>query len=316
MTTNTTSTDTISTDTPSGDASHGDTSPGDTTTIWLAPSAIEPNPFNPRRYFGETEIAELAASIREQGLLQPILVRPLARKHKGITHQLVLGERRWRALLLLEWESVEARCRPLSDAESAAAALTENIQRQDITDYEEAAGLLTVIEQSEKEGRPLGVTALMQRFGKSETYIRNRLGLFDLKPDVQELTKRHRMVMSSAYKINKVPDAQTRRELIELVDNGASFKTIESQIEQLKADTRWRRDSQRPPDPTTRAALQSQQARLSEAQKQVETALAEADRHLINAAAWMQNLPQKSRPASIEATLTRLETRLKSLRHD
>lgn len=250
-----------------------------TTTLWLPPSAIEPNPFNPRRNFPEQEILELAASIKEQGLLQPPLVRPLAKKHKGITHQLVLGERRWRAVTVLDLELIEVRCKAMTDYESSQAAYTENIQREDLTDFEDAGGLLIVMKQAEKAGNPLSVHNLQKMFGKSETFIRNRLNLFNLKPDVQEMTQRHRSVLSSAYKINTVADKEVRQELIERVDAGASFKAIESAVEKYKADAAWKRDSQAPPDNTTRSALRAQQNKETESLRALRAALEEDFRY-------------------------------------
>jgi ParB/RepB/Spo0J family partition protein len=285
----------------------------ETVELLLSLKAIEPNPFNPRKHFSEAEIVELAASIKEQGLLQPILVRPLVKKHRGITHQLVLGERRWRALLWLGLEETAARVRAMTDYESSQAALSENIQRQDLTDYEEAEGLLQVVRQAEKEGVKLGVRELVLMFGKSETYIRSRLNLFNLKSDVQEMTQRHRMVLTSAYKINEVPDGEARRELIELVDAGASYKTIEAQVQQRKDDAAWQRESRQAPDNATRTVLKQQEQRGSEALRQVEAALAEAERQLINAEVWLEGVPAKARKGEVAAAIERIGKRVGAL---
>src|SRR6185503_17986682 len=102
-------------------------------------SAIMPNPFQPRREFAEQELAELSASIRENGLLQPIVVRP-APGSGGTGWELVAGERRWRAVTRLGWKEVPAVIREVDDRTLLVLALVENLQRAQLNALEEAEG--------------------------------------------------------------------------------------------------------------------------------------------------------------------------------
>src|SRR5690606_24661479 len=98
---------------------------------WLSPAAIEANPYQPRRNFSPQEMEELAQSIREHGVLQPIIVRPLPEPRDGIAYQLVAGERRWRASQQAAVETVPAIVRGVNDQQALELALIENIQRHD-----------------------------------------------------------------------------------------------------------------------------------------------------------------------------------------
>src|SRR5688572_6715297 len=102
--------------------------------------AIVPNPFQPRREFSEQELADLVASIRENGLLQPIVVRPVPTNGGATQYELVAGERRWRAVTRLGWREVPATVRSVDDRTLLVLALVENLQRSDLSAFEEAEG--------------------------------------------------------------------------------------------------------------------------------------------------------------------------------
>ena len=142
-------------------------------------SHLHDNPSQPRQTFDAESLAELAASIREQGIIQPLLVRPLAGRPGH--YQIVAGERRWRAARQAGLGQVPVHVREMSDAEVMAAALIENLQREDLNPMEEAQAL-----QQLRETLNLTQEALAARLGKSRPAIANALRLLQLPPAAQD----------------------------------------------------------------------------------------------------------------------------------
>jgi len=142
---------------------------------------IEPNKSQPRTDFDEQSIASLADSIREHGLLQPILVRPL--QNGG--YQIVAGERRWRACRMLGMSEVPVLIRELSDRETAQIALIENLQRENLNPVEEAAGYKDLMEK-------YGMTQddVAKTVGKSRSSVANSLRLLNMPPEIKEMLKK------------------------------------------------------------------------------------------------------------------------------
>ena len=153
---------------------------------WLAMDTITPNRLQPRSEFDDFALMELAASIRENGLLQPITVRPL-----GAGYELIMGERRFRACKLLGHTHIEAFILPADDAESAMMALVENVQRQNLHFFEEAEAYDRLLKTGMRQ------ETLARLLGKSVSAVSNRLRLLRLEPAVREaiteggLTERH-----------------------------------------------------------------------------------------------------------------------------
>ena len=146
---------------------------GQESAVNLVPvSSLRPNPNQPRRHFDEAALRELADSIKSQGIIQPLLVRP----HGGEnTYQIVAGERRWRAAQLAGLKEVPVYVRELSDKEVMAAALIENLQREDLNPIEEAEAL-----QALRDALELTQEELATRLGKSRPAIANALRLLQL----------------------------------------------------------------------------------------------------------------------------------------
>lgn len=140
-------------------------------------SALAPNPQQPRRHFSDQQMEELAASIKSQGVLQPILVRPLTRSDDGSknTYEIIAGERRWRAALKAGLMTVPVVVKEMNDQEVLIVALMENLQREDLTPMEEALGL-----QQLKEEFGLSQEDMANRLGKSRPAIANTLRLLAL----------------------------------------------------------------------------------------------------------------------------------------
>ncbi len=140
---------------------------------------LRPSKFQPRRHFEEAEIQALAESIKQHGLLQPILVRPVPGSHSG--YEIVFGERRWRAATLAGLDAVPALVRDVADNGALVSALVENLQRQNLTAIEEAEGYRRLVEEFE-----LTQDELATLFGKSRSAIANALRLLHLPAEIKE----------------------------------------------------------------------------------------------------------------------------------
>jgi ParB family chromosome partitioning protein len=143
-------------------------------------AAIHPNPFQPRQHFAEAAIDELARSISEKGILQPLLVRPM---NGG--YELIAGERRFRAAQRIGLETVPVTVREASDGEVLEIALIENIQRENLNPIEEAYAYRRLIEEFE-----LTQDEIAQRVGKDRSTVANTLRLLQLPPEVQQEIER------------------------------------------------------------------------------------------------------------------------------
>ena len=144
----------------------------------LAITEIEPNRDQPRKQFDPTALSELADSIKEYGVLQPLVVRPLP----DGSYQLVAGERRWRASRMAGLSSVPVVIRELTDSQAMELALIENLQREDLNAIEEAAGYRELMDR-------FGLTQeqVAQRVGKSRPVITNAMRLLNLPEDAREM---------------------------------------------------------------------------------------------------------------------------------
>ncbi len=187
--------------------------------VVLPVASITPNPDQPRRHFDETAMAELAESIRQHGVLQPILVRPI----DGAHHQIIAGERRWRATQAAGLHEIPVIIRPLSDAAVAEIALIENIQRSDLNAIEEARGYQRLI-------REFGHTqaALAGIVGKSRSHVTNLLRLLDLPPAVQQLVENGALSMGHARALAGAENAEALA--AQVVRQGLSVRALEQRL--------------------------------------------------------------------------------------
>ena len=156
------------------------TAPNAATDRIIAIEHIEPNPWQPRRNFPEAELAELAASLKQHGMIQPLLVRPHPTKPDYF--QLIAGERRWRAAQLAKQHQTPIIIRNATDSESAEIALIENMQRQDLNAIEEADGYQRLMDEFKYKQEELA-----KIIGKSRSYIANALRLLRLPQKVQTM---------------------------------------------------------------------------------------------------------------------------------
>jgi ParB family chromosome partitioning protein len=184
---------------------------------------IEPNPEQPRLEFDESALAELAASIREHGVLQPILVRPLPEGR----YQLIAGERRWRASKLAGHATIPALVEEIDDETALEISIIENLQREDLSPLDEATMYDRMIHQ-----HGYSIRKLADKLGKDKGYLENRLRLADAPEEVRELVSLRKDTLSHAYELMKVQDPKKRRKLAEQVArNELSLVKLRERIE-------------------------------------------------------------------------------------
>ena len=170
---------------------------------------ILPNPAQPRLSYEEESLVELADSIREHGVLQPILVRPV-----GSQFELIAGERRWRASRMAQRDSIPAIVVEFDDETALEVSIIENLQREDVSPLEEAAMFRKMTD--------LGYTLrqLAQKIGKDKGYVENRIRLAEAPPEIRELVSLRKDTLSHAYELMKVRDERTRKRLARKVAAG------------------------------------------------------------------------------------------------
>jgi ParB family chromosome partitioning protein len=206
-------------------------------------TAIEPNEHQPRTAFDEESLASLTASVREVGVLQPILVREL----DGGRYELVAGERRWRAAKRAGLQVIPAILRTVSDRGRVEQALIENLHRQDLNPMEEAGAYQQLIED-------FGLTheELASRVGKSRATITNTLRLFQLPPAVQKLVSEGQLSAGHARALLGTPDrgfqeALARRAVAEQMSVRAVEDAVKDRNAMGGSDKQPRTNKLRPP---------------------------------------------------------------------
>ena len=165
---------------------------------------VVPNPNQPRRRFDEEALVALADSLRERGVLQPILVRPLP----GGTYELVAGERRWRAAKLAGLDTVPALVRAHDDAESIEVALIENMAREDLNPVEEARACAVLVEELGLSREEIG-----RRVGRSRVAVSNLIRLLDLPDEALDLLESGALSEGHGRALLTAPDHADRRRL-------------------------------------------------------------------------------------------------------
>jgi len=172
---------------------------------------IESNPEQPRLAFNQETLDELAASIREHGVLQPILVRPRGPNR----YQLIAGERRWRASRIAGVETIPALIEDIDDDTALEISIIENLQREDISPLDEAAMYDRMLRE-----HGYSIRKLAEKLGKDKGYLENRLRLADAPVEIRELVSLRKDTLSHAYELMKVEDPKKRRRLAEQVARG------------------------------------------------------------------------------------------------
>lgn len=204
----------------------------DQSSIRLLPIAdLKPHPDQPRRHFAQTALEELAQSIRERGIIQPIVVRP-APSGKG--YQIVAGERRWRAAQRAALHEIPAIIRDFGDSETLEIALIENVQREDLNPIEEAEAYHRLTEDFGHSQK-----ALAALVDKSRSHVANLMRLLDLPNSVRALMLENRLQMGHARALIGFDDAEGLAHRIER--DGLTVRDVEKIVRQSKGGAEPRR---------------------------------------------------------------------------
>ncbi len=187
---------------------------------------LRANPYQPRHVFGDEELEDLTNSIREKGVLQPIVVRPVAGQVNA--YEIVAGERRWRAAQRAKLHQIPVVIKDLTDAEALEVAIIENVQRADLNPVEEASGYQALMDQFRYTQEQLSNV-----IGKSRSYIANTLRLLKLPPNVREMLLNGQLSAGHARTLITAEDPEALAQMI--VSRGMSVREAEAQATAAKA---------------------------------------------------------------------------------
>ena len=201
----------------------GDTprAPGGDAVTTLPVAALQPGKYQPRTHMDQEALNALAASIKAQGIMQPILVRPVG----GGNHEIIAGERRWRAARLAGLSSVPVLIRDVPDQQALAVALIENIQREDLNALEEATGIARLINEF-----ALTHQGVADAIGKSRAAVTNLLRLLELAPPVKTLLGEGRIEMGHARALLPLPALRQVEFANQAADKGLSVREVEQRV--------------------------------------------------------------------------------------
>ena len=192
---------------------------------------IGPGPFQPRKQIDESQLNELAQSIKVQGVIQPIVVREraIADSHTGVRFEIIAGERRWRATQIAGLENIPAVIRTIADSEAVAVALIENIQRENLNPLEEANAFQRLIIEYEMSHQEVANSV-----GRARASITNALRLLELPSSVQELVNKKMLTMGHARALLSIEDRGMQLEVANLiVEKGLSVREAEGLVRKI-----------------------------------------------------------------------------------
>jgi len=189
--------------------------------IYVQSEQIRPNPFQPREDFDNTSIEELAQSIKEKGVIQPLLVR-----RQGDLYELIAGERRLRACKMLNIKEIPLIVREAGDRDSLELALIENVQRESLNPIEEAHAFQHLIDKFQVTQEKIS-----EVLGKSRVTVTNTLRLLKLPHEIQHELKKGRISFGHARALLEIEDANQQRRLVQdIISKGLSVRELESLI--------------------------------------------------------------------------------------
>jgi ParB family chromosome partitioning protein len=204
--------------------------------LYISIARIAPNPRQPRRSFKEAEIATLAASIREQGVLQPLVVR-----ERGDGYELIIGERRWRAAQVAGLEEIPAVVLDATDRAILEMALVENVQRADLNPVELAEAFRALVQEERMTQEEVG-----RRVGLDRSTVSNHLRMLDLSTSIQQDLIAERLTMGHAKAILQAPE--THRVILrdQIVRGSLSVRAAEDLSRRIASNAASRRPSKGP----------------------------------------------------------------------
>ncbi len=206
--------------------------------------SLEPNQYQPRRLFGEESLGDLSNSIREMGVIQPLIVRP----SPSGTYEIVAGERRWRAAAMAGYTSVPVIVREMSDSESLEVALIENLQRENLNAIDTAEAYDTLIHKFQYTHETLAT-----RIGKDRTSVTNHLRLLKLPDPIKEDLRQDRLSMGHARTLLAIDDVPTQLVLSgKITRNKLSVRDLEKIVQNWKLKQNQPSHRERQTDPELR----------------------------------------------------------------
>jgi ParB family transcriptional regulator, chromosome partitioning protein len=228
-------------------------SPAGTGLLLLSIDQIEPNPLQPRAVFQADRLNELAQSIRENGIIQPLVVRKA-----GDRFQLIAGERRWRAARLAGLDKVPVVVQDFAEDRLMEIALVENIQREDLNPIEVAQAF----ERLNKQFK-LSHEQIAQRTGKDRTTVTNLLRLLKLPGDIQILLAEHRLSTGHARALLGLEDPEAQIEVAgRITSEGLSVRQVERLVQRMNEPREPKPAEEATVDPNVRAAIQELERKL------------------------------------------------------
>ncbi|MBW8852376.1 MAG: ParB/RepB/Spo0J family partition protein [Xanthomonadales bacterium] len=203
--------------------------PGDTLKV-LPIDALTPGKYQPRRAMDPAKLTELAESIKAQGVIQPVVVREIARDRGGKVYEIIAGERRWRASQQAGLKEIPVVLREVDDRTVVAMALIENIQREDLNPLEEAQALQRLIDEFD-----LTHAQAAEAVGRSRAAVSNLLRLLELPPDIRALVETRAIEMGHARALLSLAPQAAIALARQAVEHGWSVREVEHRVQQLSA---------------------------------------------------------------------------------
>ncbi len=205
---------------------------GDKSLTELPIEWIQRGKYQPRRDMHPEALEELAISIRAQGVMQPIVVRPVESSDTEPRYEIIAGERRWRATQQAGLDKIPALIREVADEDAVAMALIENIQREDLNPMEEALALLRLKDEFELTHQDVA-----DAVGKSRSAVTNLLRLTTLNSDVQRMLEHGDLEMGHARALLSLPEAEQKSAASEVAGKGLSVRQTEAMVRRLLQQT-------------------------------------------------------------------------------
>ena len=189
--------------------------------LYVNIESIIPNTYQPRKFFDEETLVELSQSIKQYGIIQPLTVRK-----RGVSYELVAGERRWRAAKLANIQTVPCNIIDITDTESAEIALLENLQREDLNFIEEAEAYYNLINEHN-----FTQDELANRMGKKQSTIANKLRLLKLDSKIRELCLENSLTERHARALLSLPNEEMQLKVVKkIIEQGLNVKKTEELI--------------------------------------------------------------------------------------
>lgn len=189
-------------------------------------TAIRPNQFQPRKMFDNEKLEELSKTIQQHGLIQPIILR----KATDSQYEIIAGERRFRAIQLLQWKEIPAIVTEMSDKDTASVALIENLQREELTSIEEARAYKELMQMND-----ITQETLAKRIGKSQSFVANKLRLLKLTEPVKQALLKNEITERHGRSLLSLSEEKQAEYLTRIKEESLTVKEVEQQIKKETA---------------------------------------------------------------------------------